>query len=96
MASFISLVKFTDQGIRDVKASPDRFAAFKKLLESMGGTVKAAWWTVGSYDIVVVCEGSDESATAALLTVGSMGNVRTETLRAFDEGEIRKIIAKMP
>lgn len=96
MATFISLISFTDQGIRNVKASPDRFEAFKSLLEGMGGSVKAAWWTVGNYDMVVVSEGSDEAATAALLTVGAMGNVRTQTLRAFDSAQMRQIIGRMP
>lgn len=96
MATFVTLVNFTDQGIRAVKQSPDRFEAFKGLMEKMGGSVKAVWWTVGSHDMVVVCEGSEEMATAALLTVGSLGNVRTQTLRAFDETEIRRIIGLMP
>ena len=96
MATFISLVSFTDQGIRNVKDSPKRFEAFKGLLESMGGSVKSVWWTVGNHDMVVVSEGDEEVATAALMTVGAMGNVRTQTLRAFDAEQMAAIIARMP
>jgi len=96
MATFISLINFTDQGIRNVKDSPDRYEAFKAMAEKVGVTVKDVYYTVGHYDIVLVMEGSDEAVTTALLKVGSLGNVRTETLRAFSLGDIKKIIAKMP
>jgi uncharacterized protein with GYD domain len=96
MATFITLVSFTDQGIKGVKESPDRFAAFKAMGEKLGVSVKGAYWTVGHYDIVVIVEGSDEAVTAALLKVGSLGNIRTETLRAFTADEFKKIVASMP
>jgi uncharacterized protein with GYD domain len=96
MATFISLINFTDQGIRNVKDSPDRYEAFKALAEKVGGTVKGVYYTMGHYDMVVIVEGSDEAAMAAMLKVGSLGNVRTETLRGFSLEEMRKIIGKMP
>jgi uncharacterized protein with GYD domain len=96
MATFITLCNFTDQGIRNVKESPDRFAAFKAMGEKLGVTVKGVYWTVGHYDIVVVVEGSDEAVTAALLKVGSLGNIRTETLRAFSADEMKKVIGTVP
>jgi uncharacterized protein with GYD domain len=96
MATFITLCNFTDQGIRNVKESPDRFAAFKAMGEKLGVTVKGVYWTVGHYDIVVVVEGSDEAVTAALLKVGSLGNIRTETLRAFSADEMKKVIGTLP
>ena len=96
MATFITLVNFTDQGIKGVKESPDRFTAFKAMAEKLGVTVKSAFWTVGHYDIVVTVEGSDDAVTAALLKVGSLGNIRTETLRAFSADEFKKIVAKVP
>ncbi|MDM8347286.1 GYD domain-containing protein [Pseudomonas sp. sp1636] len=96
MATFISLVNFTDQGIRAVQDSPDRFQAFKALGEKAGVTVKAVYWTVGNYDLVLVVEGDEAAATALLLKVGSLGNTRTQTLRGFSEQEIRKIIGSMP
>jgi uncharacterized protein with GYD domain len=96
MATFITLLKFTDQGIRNIKDSPDRADAVRSLAAKLGVTVKDVYWTVGHYDIVVIMEGSDEAVTAALLKVGSLGNVRTETLRGFSADEMKRIIAKMP
>ena len=96
MATFISLVNFTDQGIRNVKDSPDRYEAFKALAEKVGGKVKGVYYTMGHYDMVLIVEGSDEAAMTAMLKVGSLGNVRTETLRGFSVEEMRKIISKMP
>jgi len=96
MATFITLVNFTDQGIKGVKESPDRFVAFRTMAEKMGVSVKSTYWTVGHYDIVVTVEGSDEAVTAALLKVGSLGNIRTETLRAFTADEFKKIVASVP
>jgi len=96
MATFITLINFTDQGIRNVKDSPDRFNAFRAMAEKLGVTVKNTYYTVGHYDIVVVLEGSDEAVTAALLKVASLGNVRTETLRGFAVDEMKQIISKMP
>ncbi|MBI3529966.1 MAG: GYD domain-containing protein [Betaproteobacteria bacterium] len=96
MATFITLVNFTDQGIRNVKDSPDRFNAFRAMAEKVGVTVKSTYYTVGHYDIVVVLEGSDEAVTSALLKVSSLGNVRTETLRGFAVDEMKQIISKMP
>ena len=94
MATFISLVNFTDQGIRNVKESPDRFAAFKTMAEKRGASVQGIYYTVGEYDMIVVIEGTDEAATAAMLKVGSIGNVRSHTLRALDE--MKKILGSMP
>jgi len=96
MSTFIILVNFTDQGIRNVKDSPDRYEAFKALAEKVGGKVKGVYYTMGHYDMVVIMEGSDEAAMAAMLKVGSLGNVRSETLRGFSLEEMKKIIGKMP
>lgn len=96
MATFISLLKFTDQGISKVKDSPTRYEAFKSMANELGVTVKGIYYTVGHYDIVVITEGTDEAVTAALLKVGSAGNVRSETLRAYAVDEMQKILASMP
>lgn len=96
MATFVSLLKFTHQGIRDVKDSPTRYEAFKSMAETLGVAVKGVYYTVGHYDIVVITEGTDEAVTAALLKVGSAGNVRSETLRAYSLDEIKKIMESMP
>lgn len=95
MSTFISLVNFTDQGIRSIKESPDRYSAFKATAEKSGVTVKGIYYTVGRYDLVVVGEGSDEAVTAALLKLGSQGNVRTETMRCFTVDEMRKIVGSI-
>jgi len=95
MATFISLVNFTDQGIRNVKDSPDRYEAFRAMAGEMGITVKDLYYTVGRYDAVFVMEGSDEAVTAALLKVCSVGNVRTETLRGFSVEEVKKILGEV-
>jgi uncharacterized protein with GYD domain len=95
MATFISLINLTDQGARNVKDSPDRFEAFRAMAEQMG--LKAsAYWTLGGYDMVVNVEGSEEAATAAMLKTATLGNVRSQTMRAFSSQEMRQIIAKMP
>ena len=96
MATFISLINFTDQGIRNVKDSPARLEAFRAMAEKLDVAVKGAYYTVGNYDIVIVTEGTDEAAMAALLKVSSLGNVRTQTLRGFSVDEIKKVIAKIP
>ncbi len=96
MATFISLINFTEQGIKSVKNSPARAKAFTEMAKKLDVEVKAIYWTVGAYDVVAVMDGSDEAVTSALLTVGSAGNVRTQTLRAFDADGMRKILANMP
>lgn len=96
MATFITLVNFTDQGIRNIKESPDRFEAFKVAAEKLGVTVKTAFYTVGQHDMALIVEGDEAAATALLLKVGSLGNVRTQTLRAFSVDAMRKIIGQMP
>jgi uncharacterized protein with GYD domain len=96
MATFISLLNFTDQGIRNVKDSPDRYEAFRAMAEKLGVRVKDMYYTVGHYDVVVVMEGSDEAVTTALLKVASLGNVRTETLRGFSLDDMKKIMGTMP
>jgi uncharacterized protein with GYD domain len=95
MSTFISLVSFTDQGIRAVKDSPDRFNAFKAMAEKMGVTVKGVYYTVGTCDMVTIVEGPDDVATALLLKVGSLGNVRSQTMRAFSLDEMRNILGKV-
>lgn len=96
MATFISLATLTDQGIRNIRESPDRFEAFRALGEKLGVTVKSAYYTSGRYDLVLVVEGPEEATMAAMLKVGSLGNVRTEALRAYSVAEMRQIIAAMP
>jgi len=96
MATFITLVSFTDQGARAIKESPNRAEAFTALANKLGVTVKSLHWTIGQYDVVTVTEGTDEAQLAALFSTASLGNVRTQTLRAFNASEIKKVIALMP
>ncbi len=97
MATFISLVNFTQQGARDFKASPGRAAKFESMAQKAGATVKAIYWTIGVHDAVIIMEApDDETAAAVMLHLASFGNVTTQTLRAFDSSEMEKIIAKLP
>jgi uncharacterized protein with GYD domain len=96
MATFISLANFTEQGIRNVKDSPDRYETFRTMAEKVGVKVKGFYYTMGRYDMVLISEGSDEAAMTALLKLGSLGNVRTVTLRSFSVEEMRKMIGKLP
>jgi uncharacterized protein with GYD domain len=95
MPTFISLVSFTDQGIRAVKDSPDRFNAFKAMAEKMGVTVKGIYYTIGTCDMVTIVDGPEDAVTAVLLKVGSLGNVRSQTMRAFSIDEMRNMLGKI-
>lgn len=95
MPTYVSLLRWSDQGIKNYKDSPSRAADFTKLAESAGGRVRELLWTVGEYDLVSVVEfPDDESATATLLQLGALGNVRSNTLRAFSAEEMDAIIAR--
>ena len=95
MATYVVLVNFTDQGIRNVKESPKRYQAFKATAEAMGVRLKDVWWTIGAYDIVTLIEGDEDAVTASLLKLGTLGNVRTQTLRAYGLDEFSKIVGKL-
>ena len=97
MATYIILINYTDQGIRNIKDSPKRLDAAKKMLKTMGGEIKDFYLTMGTYDIAIVAEApSDDVITKFALAAGSLGNIRTTTLKAFPEAEYRKIIAALP
>src|SRR6266850_7566384 len=96
MATFITLGNFTDQGIRNIKDTTRRAEAFRAMAQKAGVTVKELYYTMGQYDIVAIVEAPDEqTATALLLSVGALGNIRSQTLRAFSREEMGKIIAKV-
>lgn len=97
MATFITLINYTDQGIRDIKDSPSRLDSVKELVRDLGGEMTHFYLTMGNYDLVAICElPADESAAQLALKLGSLGSVRTTTLRAFPEPEYRKIIEELP
>jgi uncharacterized protein with GYD domain len=96
MATYFILINWTDQGIRNIKDSPKRVDAAKKAVKDIGGDVKAFYMLQGSYDAVLILEApNDEALAKFLLKIGSLGNVRTTTLRAHPEAEYRKIIGEL-
>ncbi len=97
MATHVVLIDFTDQGIRNVKQSPERAKAAITGAEKLGIKVKDVYWTLGAHDAVLVAESPDDEAiTAWALDLGSLGNVRTQTMRAFSAEETSRILAKIP
>ncbi len=97
MSTYIVLINFTDQGIRNVKDSPNRLEAARGAIAGLGGEMTSFYLTMGAYDLVAVVEfPNDEAAAKFALAVGSQGNIRTTTLRAFDEAQYREIIAALP
>ena len=96
MATFIVLGCFTDQGARTIKESPKRAEAFKEIAKKTGVTVKDLYWTLGQFDIVAVCDAPDDQTASALaFSIGALGNVRTQTLRAFSQADIGSVLSKM-
>ena len=93
MSTYIMLANWTDQGIRAVKESPKRLDTAKGLLREMGGEMKSFHMTMGGYDMVVVYDAPDDAVAARFtLMMGSAGNIRTKTLKAFSEQAYREII----
>ncbi|MBR0960877.1 GYD domain-containing protein [Bradyrhizobium japonicum] len=96
MVTYVVLGSFTDQGVRNVKDSPKRAEAFKEMAKTFGVTVKEIVWTQGRYDVVTFLEAPDEASAMSLsLSLSALGNVRTETLRAFSAADMTKIVGKM-
>jgi uncharacterized protein with GYD domain len=97
VATYISLVKFTQQGLAAIKDSPKRLDAARKAFEQAGAKIKDFYLVLGKYDIVIVVEApNDEAITKISLMLGSQGNVKTMTQRAFTETEYRKLIGSLP
>jgi uncharacterized protein with GYD domain len=97
MPTYVTLMRFTDQGIRNIKESPARLEAAKKAFQAAGAEVKAFYLALGKYDAVLVTEGpSDEVAARLALSMGAQGNVRTDTMPVFTEAEYRKLISTLP
>ena len=95
MAQYVVLAKFTDQGIRTVKDTPKRAQTFRATAKAMGVTVKEIYWTLGQYDVILTMEApQDETVASLMFKVGSLGNLTSQTLRAFNEAEIAAIAAK--
>ena len=96
MARFVVLANFTDQGIRGIKDTTKRAKAFRELAQKMGGRIGDIYWTLGNYDVVLTMEApDDETATAILTKAGSLGNLKSQTLRAFNEQEMNAILSQI-
>lgn len=96
MATFITSVNYTQQGIKDIGNTIARATALKTAAKKMGAKVKDIYWTLGDHDGVLIFEAADdEAATALLLHLGALGNVHTSTCRAFTAAEMDKILAKV-
>jgi len=97
MSAYISLVNFTEQGVRNVKDTVNRARAARQAAEAAGGRFIGVWWTVGQYDVVIISEApDDETATRLVLAAGMQGNIRTMTMRAFSEEEMERIVQGLP
>jgi uncharacterized protein with GYD domain len=96
MATYIVLGQFTDQGIRSVKDTTKRAAALKDMAKKAGASIKEVYWTLGQYDIATIVDAPDDAAlTTLLLSVGALGNVRTQALRAFSADEMGQIVSRL-
>jgi uncharacterized protein with GYD domain len=97
MATYITLIRFTQQGVAEVKDSAKNLEQAKQMFKSMGAELKAFYLTLGQYDGIAIAEAPDDETVAKLsLGVSSQGGVRGETLRAFSEEEFQKIISSLP
>lgn len=97
MPTYISLLRFTQKGIETIKEGPARLDRAKQLFRAAGAEVKAFYLVTGQYDAVVISEAPNFETVARLaLATGALGNVRTESLRAFTEEEYRRIVAALP
>jgi uncharacterized protein with GYD domain len=95
MPTYVSLVNWTEQGIKNFRDTVRRAEDVRGLIEKNGGQLRQLLWTLGEYDLVSVAEfPDDETATAVLLQIGAGGNVRTTTMKAFDAEQMRAIIQR--
>ena len=97
MPTYIALLNWTDQGVKSFKDSVDRYEDARKQLQGTNVTLRDSYWTLGPYDIVVTFDApDDETATAGMLAVGAVGNVRSTTMRAFSGAEFKALTEKLP
>lgn len=96
MTTYVLLANWTEQGIRDIKDSPQRLDTAKKMLQDMGGSIKSFFLTMGEYDIVAIYEAPDDAIAARfVIQLGQLGDVRTHTLKAFPEAAYREMVASL-
>jgi uncharacterized protein with GYD domain len=95
MPTYVTLINWTDQGVKNFKDTVDRYEAAQKTMGEGGASFRDAYWTLGPYDVVSIIDApDDETAMATLLSVAGQGNIRTTTLRAFNTDEMRGVIEK--
>lgn len=95
MAINVSLVNFTDQGIRNIKDSPQRARAFRELCRQHGVQVREMLWTTGAYDMVVITEGPEDALSSVLLSAAKLGNLRTQSLRGVDQETFQRVLERV-
>jgi len=96
MAMYVALVNFTDQGVRHIKDTVKRADAAKDMAKKFGVSFKEIYWTLGGYDEVIVFDAPDDASIAGFLAnLGSLGNIRTQTLRAFSQADMNGILGKL-
>ena len=96
MPPYVALMNWTDQGVRNVRDTVHRREQADALADKHGAKIEQVYWTVGPYDLVTILQApDDESATAMLLELGTGGNLRTVTLRAYDRGEMSGILQRL-
>lgn len=97
MPTYIALVSFTDQGMRHIKQTTERAKGLVDAASRLGLKIKEIYWTMGPFDAFFTVDAPDDEAVTTLaLSLGSLGNVRTQTLRAFSADEMNKIIGRLP
>jgi uncharacterized protein with GYD domain len=95
MPTYISLISWTDEGIKNYQGTFERGQVAAEAAAALGGNIKETYWTIGPYDVVAIGEfPDDESATAFLLKVGSGGTIRTTSMRAFTQDEMTRVVEK--
>jgi uncharacterized protein with GYD domain len=97
MANYVALVNFTDQGVRHIRQTTERAKALINAASNLGVKIKEIYWTMGAYDAVITAEArDDETVTAFAMSMGALGNIRTQTMRAYTAQEMNVILEKIP
>jgi uncharacterized protein with GYD domain len=97
MPTYIALVNFTDQGMRYIRQTTERAKGLMSAASKMGVTIKDVYWTMGPFDALFTADApDDETMTILAISLGSLGNVRTQTMRAFTADEMSNVVAKLP
>lgn len=97
MATYVTAIRLTDQGRKDIKSTCNRAEQFREMASEIGVQITGLYWTTGALDGLVIFDAADdETATAAMLRLGASGNVHTETSRAYNAAEIESVLNKIP